>query len=112
MAGVIRPESLRHEYFNGLAEQFLTRIAKQFLGLRIDQHNRATVVDDDHRVRRRFQESAKEGIPPGEGKIELFHAAPRLRSGRSVRARKAMVALRVPRRASANQRAKVSRRCS
>ena len=60
MTRMLGPEALGHQHFDRLAEQFLARIAKQLLGLGIDQHDRPGLVDDDHRIGRRLQESAEQ----------------------------------------------------
>jgi len=50
-------ETLRNQNLNRLSQQFLLLIAKNLLGLRIDQHDRATSIYNDHRIRRGLQKS-------------------------------------------------------
>src|SRR5262245_56942247 len=50
---------LRHDDLDRLAEELQAAIAEETLGLRVDEHDLAGVVDDDDRVRRRLQEPAE-----------------------------------------------------
>src|SRR6266436_7068818 len=52
-------EALWHEDFHGTAEYLLPRVTEHSLRLRVDQHDFAALIDDDHGVRRRLHESTK-----------------------------------------------------
>ena len=74
MTWVLGPEARRDEHFNQLPKQLFTRITEELLGLGIHQHDGSAFVDDDHRVGRRFQQSAKQGVVAGERRVERCHA--------------------------------------
>src|SRR6202008_2816098 len=57
MAGVMSTKSLGNERLNWFAEQLVPRVAKQFFRLCVDQNNLTGIVDDDHRIGRRFQKA-------------------------------------------------------
>ena len=54
MVGMLLPEALRHERFQRVAQEFFSAVPKQFLGLRVGEDDRARVIHDQYRVRRRF----------------------------------------------------------
>ena len=49
-------EALRDQHLDRLLAQLLARVAEHPFGLRIDEHDPPFVVDDDHRIRRGFDE--------------------------------------------------------
>jgi hypothetical protein len=55
-------ELLRHQDLDRLAQQLVAPVAEQLLGLMVDEVDDAVGVDDDHRVRGRFEEAAKPGL--------------------------------------------------
>src|ERR1700681_910805 len=59
MLRVLPTESLGHEDFHLLPEQFGACVPKQLLGLSVDELDPPSVVDDHHRVRREFDYAAK-----------------------------------------------------
>ena len=59
MAGVTLTKTLRDEKLDGLPHEFASGISEQFFRLGIDQRNLPVSVDDHHRIRRGFQQSAK-----------------------------------------------------
>lgn len=56
---VVAAEAVRHEQFDGAAEQVLARVAEEGLGLGVDELDDAGVVDDDHGVRCGLQQPAE-----------------------------------------------------
>ena len=56
---VPRPVPLGDEPLRRLPEQLAALIAEEPLGLGIDEYDRALLVDDHHRVRRRFEQRSK-----------------------------------------------------
>jgi hypothetical protein len=56
VAGMLRVEAVRNQERNRLAEQFLAGEAEELLGLRVDEHDLAALVDDDHGVWCRFEQ--------------------------------------------------------
>jgi hypothetical protein len=52
----------RQQHLDRLAQQRLAAVAEHLFGLRVDQHNFPFPIDDDNRVRRRFQQSAEERL--------------------------------------------------
>lgn len=59
MSRVLVAKAFRNEDLHRVAQQFLSSVPEQFLGLRIDQRDLACSVNDDHGVRRRFQQPAE-----------------------------------------------------
>ncbi len=56
----MRPtEALGNEDFDRLAEQFMASVAKEFLGLGIDEDDPAIFIDDHDRVGGGFEQSAE-----------------------------------------------------
>src|SRR5262245_2624240 len=56
---MLAAKALGHQQLHRLIEQFLARIAKEFLGLRVDQDNLAAAVDNHHGIRGGLQEPAE-----------------------------------------------------
>jgi hypothetical protein len=50
--GCFFAKACRNQHLNLAANQFLTLVTKQILGLGIDQNDMAFLIDDDDRVRR------------------------------------------------------------
>ena len=51
-------EALRDDVRDLLAEELVAVVAELLLGLDVEQHDLAGLVDDDHRVRRRLEQAA------------------------------------------------------
>ena len=73
---MVLTETLRHKDLDRFSQKFLAPIAEQSLCLGIHQHDSSRLVDDDHRIGRRFQEPAEQRIIPGRGRIKPFHPRP------------------------------------
>src|SRR5713226_4801986 len=50
------PETFWHQFLNRLSQQLIPLVAKELLGLRIYQNDLAFAVDNDHGIRRRFEQ--------------------------------------------------------
>ena len=50
-----RAKSLRDQELDSLSDEFSPRITEKLLGLRIDEYNGASLIDNDHAVRRCFK---------------------------------------------------------
>ena len=59
VAGVLRPDALRHEHFNRLPDQFSPFIAEQLLNLPIHQEDGTPLIHHQHPVRGRFDHETK-----------------------------------------------------
>ncbi len=59
VAGVLRPDALRHKHFNRLPDQFSPFIAEQVLNLPIHQEDGTPLIHHQHPVRGRFDREAK-----------------------------------------------------
>src|SRR4029077_7266896 len=57
VSGTGSPEALRNEYFDRLAQQFVACVAKEFLGLGVDEHDPAVFVDDHDGIRSGLEQS-------------------------------------------------------
>jgi hypothetical protein len=56
LSGVLGPESLWNQSFNGLTKQFLSVIPEQALDLCIDQRDDALLVSQEHAIWSRFND--------------------------------------------------------
>ena len=59
VAGMMRPDALRHEHFHRLPDQFSPFIAEQLLNLPVHQEDGPAFIHHQHPVRRRFDHEAK-----------------------------------------------------
>src|SRR5207244_4484336 len=59
MLGVGAAESIGDEHLDPLADELIARIAEELLRLCVDEQDAAILVDDDHRIRRRFEETSE-----------------------------------------------------
>ncbi len=59
VVGVMAAEAAGYEEFDGVAEEFFAPVAEKGLGLGVDEPDDSGVVDDDHGVRCRLQQTAK-----------------------------------------------------
>ncbi len=50
---------LGHQQLDTLAEQFLAAVAEEFLGLRVDQHDRPVAVDHHQSIGSQLDQAAK-----------------------------------------------------
>src|ERR1700730_19152001 len=73
LSKMVLTETPRHKDLDRFSQEFLTPIAEQSLCLGIHQHDSSRLVDDDHRIGRRFQEPAEQRIIPGKGRTKPFH---------------------------------------
>lgn len=76
LSKMVLTETLRHKDLSRFSQEFLTPIAEQSLCLGIRQHDSSRLVNDDHRIGRRFQEPAEQRIIRGKGSINRFHPKP------------------------------------
>src|SRR5439155_772924 len=74
--GVQAADGLGDEQLDGLADQLVAGVAEQPLGLGVDEHDLATGVDPDDRVRRSLQQADRELIwPSGNDEYRPFYVA-------------------------------------
>jgi hypothetical protein len=72
-------ESLRHQDFDWLAENFFALVAEKPFCLRIHHVDAPGGVDHDHRVRRGLNDPSKPLLAPAKGAFDLSRVG-RLRS--------------------------------
>src|SRR5690242_19049860 len=67
MGDMVRAQSLREKRLERLVEQLVERIAEEAPDLRISEDNRAALINDEQRVRRKVEQAL-------EGRECCFHA--------------------------------------
>jgi hypothetical protein len=66
MAAVVRAEARRDQQLEVLSEQLVSRVAKELLGLAVDEVDAFIAGDDQHRVGRGVEQLLRPALGGGE----------------------------------------------